>query len=110
MHHSMDADDTCYALDIIDDYISNFVQDTWMRDDFSRLLDDEEPPDGVADEIHHQDNREDQERTLKLIDHKTSQNKKRWKNFTTNKKKNSPLINPKACMYPLVLSGANLLN
>ncbi|XP_039113820.1 uncharacterized protein LOC120249368 [Dioscorea cayenensis subsp. rotundata] len=33
MRHSMDGDDTCYALDVIDGCVSDFVQDTWMKDD-----------------------------------------------------------------------------
>lgn len=50
--HSMDGDYTCYALDIIDDCVLDFVQDAWMKDDMSELLNDEEPPDGVMEEPH----------------------------------------------------------
>lgn len=45
IRHSMDSYDTCYAL-----------EDTWIRDELSELLDEEEPLDGIVDETHHQDN------------------------------------------------------
>lgn len=70
----------------------------------SELLDEEEPPDGIVEEICYQDNIKDHEKIPKLVEHKTSQNKIQWKNFTTSKKKTSSLIIPKACVYPLVLS------
>lgn len=104
MHHSMNSNNTCYALDIIDDYVSSFVLDTWIWDELSKLLDEKEPFDGVVEEIHHQGNIEDHERALQLVSHRTSQNKKRWKNFATIKKTKSPTTTPKSCMYPLVLS------
>ncbi|XP_039123362.1 uncharacterized protein LOC120259978 [Dioscorea cayenensis subsp. rotundata] len=51
MSHSMDGDDMWYALDIIDDCVLDFMQDTWMKDNLTELLDDEEPPDGFV-ELH----------------------------------------------------------
>ncbi|XP_039130912.1 uncharacterized protein LOC120267321 [Dioscorea cayenensis subsp. rotundata] len=42
MWHYMDVDDMCYALDIIDDCVSDFVLNTWVKDDLSDLLDYED--------------------------------------------------------------------
>ena len=38
MRHSMDFDDTCYFVDVVDDLVSYFVQDTFFKDDLDELL------------------------------------------------------------------------
>jgi len=53
MRHSMDFDDTCYSVDIIDDAISEFVHDTFLKDELEELL-GEEPHsvEGAVEELH----------------------------------------------------------
>lgn len=34
-------DDICYYVDAIDDIVFDFVQETWMKDEFPELLKDE---------------------------------------------------------------------
>lgn len=92
----IDVDDTSFALDIIDDCLLDFVQDTWMNDDLSDLLDDKEPLDELVDELHPKYNIEEHERELKLFNHRISGTLKRWKQFTTNKKSISPSTSPRA--------------
>lgn len=56
MRHSMDFEDTCYYVDVIDDIVSDFVQKTWIKDELSELLKDE-PSDELAvliEEVSHQ--------------------------------------------------------
>lgn len=40
MRYSIDFNDTCYYVDVIDDIIFYYVQDTWMKDELSDLLKD----------------------------------------------------------------------
>ncbi|XP_039143974.1 uncharacterized protein LOC120281118 [Dioscorea cayenensis subsp. rotundata] len=40
MRDTMDFDDTCYYVDAIDDLVSDFVQDIFIKDELSELLED----------------------------------------------------------------------
>lgn len=33
MRHSIDFNDACYFVDVVDDLVTDFVQDTWRKDD-----------------------------------------------------------------------------
>lgn len=55
MHHSMDFDDTCYVLNVVDDYVFDFVQDTWMKDKLSEHFNEKEPLMEWWKKDHHQD-------------------------------------------------------
>lgn len=43
IRHSIDFHDTCYYVNTIDDIVSNYVQETWVKDEMSYLLKDELP-------------------------------------------------------------------
>lgn len=83
----MDFDDTCYALDIIYHYVIDFIQDTWMKDELSKLLNEEKPPDGVEGENHHHNVIINQVKEHDLNEHKTPRHPNRWEKFVTKKKK-----------------------
>jgi len=34
----MDFDDTCYSVDVIDDAVSDFIQDTFLKDELGEIL------------------------------------------------------------------------
>lgn len=55
----MDFDDTCYCVDVIDNFVSKYVQDTFIKDKLSELLQDEPPEvdahDDFVEEECHQD-------------------------------------------------------
>lgn len=50
--HSIDFDDTCYYVNTIDDIASNYVQETWVKNEMSYFLKDEPPnkPNEVVEE------------------------------------------------------------
>lgn len=58
MRHFMDFNDTCYFVDVVNDLITNYVQDTWMKDELSELLKDEAPNNNetseLVEEVYHQ--------------------------------------------------------
>lgn len=45
MHHSIDSNDRCYSLDIMDDYVSDYVQNTWIKDELLENHEHEDPLD-----------------------------------------------------------------
>lgn len=53
----MDFDDTFCYVDVIDNYVVYFVQETWMKDELSNLLRDKhsDGPDALAEEVCHQE-------------------------------------------------------
>ncbi|XP_039145567.1 uncharacterized protein LOC120282785 [Dioscorea cayenensis subsp. rotundata] len=51
MRHTMDFDDTCYFIDVIDGVISEFVQDTFLKDKLSELLEDDPVDDEAGEEV-----------------------------------------------------------
>lgn len=87
MRHSMESDDTCYALDVLDDLISNFVQDMWVNDELSKIFEDEDLPDELEGRNNGKGISSEQEGGLSFFEQKGSRQKKWWKNFSTNKKK-----------------------
>lgn len=38
MRHSMNFDDTCYYVDVVDDFVFECMQDKFMKDEFFELL------------------------------------------------------------------------
>jgi len=38
MRHSLDFDDTCYSVDVIDDVVSDFIHDTFLKDELEEIL------------------------------------------------------------------------
>lgn len=70
----MDFDEICYVLDIIDDYVSDFMQDTWLKDELSKLLDEKECPDVVMKENNHHNITTIQLKVPNLVEYNDSQN------------------------------------
>lgn len=75
-----------------------------MKDELSEILEEEDPPDDLKDGNHDDDFGSKQEKKPSLVQHKVCQRKKRWKNFSTNKKKKSPPATPKSCVNPMVFT------
>lgn len=56
--HSMDFDDTCYYMDVVDILVGDYVQDTFMKDELSELLGEVPPdkePDKKLEEVFHKE-------------------------------------------------------
>jgi len=51
MRHTMDFDETCYFVDVVDDVVSEFVQETYMKDEHAELLGDDLPDDDVVEKV-----------------------------------------------------------
>lgn len=75
-----------------------------MKDELSEILEEEDPPDDLKDGNHDDDFGSKQEKKPSLVQHKVCQRKKRWKNFSTNKKKKSPPATPKSCVNPMIFN------
>lgn len=59
MRHSMDFDDTYYYVDVVDNFVSEYVHDTFIKDKHSKILEDEsleaDAPDDLVDEVYCQE-------------------------------------------------------
>lgn len=51
MRHTKDFDDTCYFVDVVDEFVSKYVQDSFMKDKLLELLEVE--PNDLVEEVYY---------------------------------------------------------
>lgn len=98
MRHTLDFDDICYYVDVVDEFVSKYMQDTFMKDELLELPNDEpfevDKPNDLVEEVYYHELVVVGEPLIPAQPKKTkiSHAKKWWRRVTTKKEK--PPISP----------------